>query len=124
MTARSYLLLLLPLELFAQQPTAQQLFHNNCASCHGEDARGSAQGPGLAMNPRVAEQTADQLRTFLERGNVAAGMPSFADLPVADRTALAGFLRNIKTPIPFCDRSLRANPQVRLSGVRQSRAIG
>jgi PQQ-dependent dehydrogenase (methanol/ethanol family) len=95
MIARTYLLLLLPPQLFAQQPTAQQLFHSNCASCHGEDARGSAQGPGLAMNPRVAEQTADQLRTFLERGNVAAGMPSFADLPVADRTALAGFLRSI-----------------------------
>ncbi len=95
MIARTVLLFLLPLRLFAQQPTAQQLFHNNCASCHGEDARGSAQGPGLAMNPRVAEQTADQLRAFLERGNVGAGMPSFADLPMADRTALAGFLRSL-----------------------------
>ena len=95
MIARAYLLFLLPLPLFAQQPTARQLFQNNCASCHGEDARGSAQGPGLALNPRVAEQSTEQLRAFLERGNVAAGMPSFADLPSADRTALAGYLRSI-----------------------------
>lgn len=95
MSLHLFLLFLLPLFLFAQQPAPRQLFEKNCASCHGEDARGSAQGPGLAMNPRVAEQTAEQLRTFLERGNVAAGMPSFADLPVADRTALAGYLRSI-----------------------------
>ena len=78
--------------LLAQQ--AQELFSRNCAGCHGEDARGTAKGPGLAMNPRVAEQSADQLRAYLERGNLAAGMPSFADLPAADRTALAQYLRS------------------------------
>ena len=37
--------------------SSQQLFNDHCASCHGEDARGTAKGPGLAMNPRVAEQS-------------------------------------------------------------------
>jgi PQQ-dependent dehydrogenase (methanol/ethanol family) len=44
------------------------------------------------MNQRVAEQTADQLAAYLQRGNVAAGMPAFADLAAADRLALARYL--------------------------------
>jgi PQQ-dependent dehydrogenase (methanol/ethanol family) len=71
----------------------QQLFSDHCATCHGEDARGTAKGPGLAMNPRVAEQSAEQLRAFLERGNIAAGMPSFADLDAKDLMGLARYLR-------------------------------
>src|SRR4051812_36913940 len=61
------------------------VFATQCAGCHGEDGRGTAKGPALATNPRVAEQTADQLGAYLQRGNVAAGMPSFADLPASDR---------------------------------------
>jgi glucose dehydrogenase len=81
--------------LLAQQTTPQQLFNKACAGCHGEDARGTSKGPGLAMNARVAEQSPDQLRAYLERGNTAAGMPSFADLPPGDRTALANYLRRL-----------------------------
>ncbi len=73
--------------------SSQQLFDQHCAACHGTDARGTAKGPGLAANPRVAEQSAEQLRAFLEHGNVGAGMPSFADLPAKDLTALANYLR-------------------------------
>ncbi len=89
------LLLAFPLQSIAQQVSSQQLFRNNCAACHGDDARGTAKGPGLAMNPRVAEQTADQLRTFLDHGNPGAGMPAFADLPAAEKTALASYLRSL-----------------------------
>jgi PQQ-dependent dehydrogenase (methanol/ethanol family) len=73
--------------------SAQQLFDAHCASCHGADARGTAKGPGLAANPRVAEQSAEQLRTFLERGDIGAGMPSFADLGGKDLMELARYLR-------------------------------
>ena len=79
----------------AQRLSPQQLFTNRCAACHGEDARGTAKGPGLAMNPRVAEQSAEQLRAYLERGNTGAGMPSFADLPADDLVSLARYLRRI-----------------------------
>jgi PQQ-dependent dehydrogenase (methanol/ethanol family) len=95
MAALVLLLLLLPLQSFGQQISSQQLFRTNCASCHGDDARGTAHGPGLAMNPRVAEQSAEQLRSFLEHGNPAAGMPSFSDLPATERAALASYLRSI-----------------------------
>ena len=81
------LLFLLPQPLRSQQ-SSQALFQKNCAGCHGEDARGSAKAPGLAMNQRVAGQSPEELSAFLEQGNIAGGMPSFADLSAADRAAL------------------------------------
>jgi PQQ-dependent dehydrogenase (methanol/ethanol family) len=95
MRAQALIPFLLPLACFAQQPSGQELFRANCAGCHGDDARGTAKGPGLAMNSRVAEQTAAQLRDFLDRGNPGAGMPSFADLPAAQKASLASYLRRI-----------------------------
>ena len=71
----------------------EQLFEQHCAACHGADARGTAKGPGLATNPRVAEQSLEQLRAFLKQGNVANGMPSFADLPPKDLSSIANYLR-------------------------------
>ena len=85
-----------------QAMLSQQLFATHCAGCHGEDARGTAKGPGLAFNPRVAEQSAEQLRAYLEHGNAAAGMPSFADLPAGELQSLAKYLRriNMETIVP------------------------
>ena len=102
----SFLLLISQQPLPQPQPPSEQLpeqlFATHCASCHGAEARGSAKGPGLAMNPRIAQQSADQLRAYLERGNVAAGMPAFADLSAADLLKLARFLRrlNVETIVP------------------------
>lgn len=79
----------------AQPLFSQSLFSRNCAGCHGEDARGTAKAPGLAMNPRVAEQSPEQLQSYLEHGNLTAGMPSFADLPRDDLKTLARYLRRI-----------------------------
>ena len=94
--------------LAAQALFAQEVFTKRCAGCHGEDARGTAKGPGLAMNPRVAEQSAEQLRTYLERGNPGAGMPSFGDLPGEELTTLARYLRRINAetivgPVPAAE---------------------
>jgi PQQ-dependent dehydrogenase (methanol/ethanol family) len=81
--------------LTAQMLFPQEVFTNRCSACHGEDARGTAKGPGLAMNPRVAGQSAEQLRAYLEHGNPGAGMPSFGDLPADDLATLARYLRRI-----------------------------
>jgi glucose dehydrogenase len=91
----SVIAIALLLLLSAGQLLSQQLFIRHCAACHGEDARGTAQGPGLAMNRRVAEQSEEQLRAYLKRGNVDAGMPSFADLSTTDLSSLAKYLRRI-----------------------------
>jgi mono/diheme cytochrome c family protein len=94
-TLFALILLLLPQQSLSQQfqyqqLRSQQLFGENCAGCHGDEGRGSAKGPALAMNQRVAEQSTGQLGAYLERGNIAAGMPSFSDLSADDRTALVG----------------------------------
>jgi PQQ-dependent dehydrogenase (methanol/ethanol family) len=74
---------------------APPLFAVQCAGCHGEEGLGTAKGPALAMNQRVAEQPADQLAVYLQRGNVAGGMPSFADLTASDRATLVRYLLRI-----------------------------
>ncbi|MBO0723289.1 MAG: cytochrome c, partial [Blastocatellia bacterium] len=89
------IILALFLLLSPPQLSPQQVFVKHCAACHGEEARGTAKGPGIAGNPRVARQTAEQLRAYLERGNVGAGMPSFADLPADELALLVRYLRRI-----------------------------
>ncbi len=87
----------------ASQPApAPPSFAARCASCHGEEAGGTARGPGLALNPRVATQSSEQLRDFLQRGNPGAGMPAFPDVGADDLTALVRYLRsiNVETILP------------------------
>src|SRR5258708_10142933 len=82
---------------WAQQTPQQNAFSNRCAGCHGEDGRGSAQGPGLAMNPRVAAQSPDELREYLQHGTPGAGMPKFAELSSTEMTAITRHLRRLNT---------------------------
>ena len=110
---RSFLLLLVStLPLAAQQ----QIFARHCAGCHGADARGTAQGPGLAMNPRLAQESIEEIRAYIQRGNSAAGMPSFADLGAEDLAWLAKYLRRLNndtivTPVaPETGRKLTWGP--------------
>ena len=51
--------------------STEQVFDQHCAACHGVDARGTAKGPGLATNPRVAQMSIAELSVFLEHGNPA-----------------------------------------------------
>ena len=94
----SILFFVLPRQVLSQQ-SPPHTFNLNCAGCHGEDGRGAAKGPNLAANPRIAAQSAEQLRAFLERGNIAAGMPAFANLPGDELTALVGYLRRLNVGV-------------------------
>ena len=47
------------------------------------------------MNPRVAEQSAEQLRRYLQAGNPGAGMPSFSDISPVELASLMRYLRRI-----------------------------
>ena len=77
-----------------------ELFRQQCGPCHGDDARGTAKGPGLAANSHVAAQTREQLQAFLQRGNPGSGMPAFGDLPSADLLLLVDYLRSLNTGAP------------------------
>jgi PQQ-dependent dehydrogenase (methanol/ethanol family) len=85
---------LLGTAVWAQNPPPAQLeidpkqaYVRLCSGCHGEDARGTQQGPGLAGNPSVRRRSPQSLRNVIRNGVPAAGMPPFA-LPEATLDAL------------------------------------
>src|SRR5689334_10994892 len=69
----------------------QQTYQKLCSGCHGADARGTQQGPGLAGNPWVRRQSAQALRNIIRSGIPTAGMPAF-DLPAGTLDALAAMI--------------------------------
>ena len=75
------------------------VFQHQCAGCHGDDARGTAQGPGLTGNAHIATETDDQLRFFVQHGNPGAGMPAFSDLSSADLLSLVTYVRSVSPAI-------------------------
>jgi PQQ-dependent dehydrogenase (methanol/ethanol family) len=72
----------------------QQIYAQLCSGCHGLDARGTQQGPGLAGNPGVRRRSIDSLRRVIVRGIPAAGMPPF-DLPAPAVNALADLVASL-----------------------------
>lgn len=107
--------------LVGRAPQAQPpaVFSVQCAGCHGADGRGTAKGPALAMNPRVAQQTPDQLASYLQRGNAAAGMPSFADLSDPERASLVRYLKDVNADTITKPASVDATPRRTLSDTPQ-----
>jgi PQQ-dependent dehydrogenase (methanol/ethanol family) len=76
---------------------AQETYARLCAGCHGADAHGSQQGPGLAGNPGVRRRSAQSLRNVILKGIPAAGMPPFP-MPDADLDALLALLKSLNAP--------------------------
>ena len=75
-----FVLALLPgAALLGQNPAenVQQTYAKLCAGCHGADARGSQQGPGLSGNLRLRRRSTQSLRNVITRGIPSAGMPGF-----------------------------------------------
>jgi PQQ-dependent dehydrogenase (methanol/ethanol family) len=82
--------------LWGQAPPAntQQTYEKLCGGCHGADARGTQQGPGLAGNPGVRRRSAANLRNVIQKGIPAAGMPGF-DLPAATLDSLVALVASL-----------------------------
>ncbi len=78
----------------AQSPSLAEVrntYAKLCSGCHGIDARGTQQGPGLAGNLSVKRKSRESLRNVIRQGIPAAGMPAF-DLPAGTIDALAGLV--------------------------------
>jgi len=75
---------------------AKSIYAKLCAGCHGADAHGTQQGPGLAGNPFVRKRSAQRLRRLIQNGIPAAGMPSF-DLPADALDALATLVASLNS---------------------------
>ena len=73
----------------------RKLFHQRCATCHGDDGRGSTKAPDL-MQPAVQEQSDGALFWKISGGNTRQGMPSFSFLPELQRWQLVLHIRAAK----------------------------
>ncbi len=87
--------------LWAQNPPAapaegdiKQTYAKLCGGCHGDDARGTQQGPGLAGNPSVRRRSPQSLRNVIRNGIPAAGMPGF-DLSAGRLDALVTMITSL-----------------------------
>src|SRR5260370_18395433 len=72
----------------AAQMDARQMYSKLCAGCHGTDAHGTQQGPGLSGSSRLRRTPVSRLRSLIRSGIPAAGMPPF-NLPDDALDALA-----------------------------------
>ena len=70
----------------------QKLFHQRCASCHLENARGGSRAPDLTQSV-VQAQSDGVLFWKITSGNTREGMPTFSFLPELQRWQLVQHLR-------------------------------
>ncbi|MFN7995950.1 MAG: PQQ-binding-like beta-propeller repeat protein [Bryobacteraceae bacterium] len=93
----------------------KEVFASRCAGCHGQDARGTGKGPGLAANPHLAGHSREQLRSVIRNGFPNSGMPAF-DLPAPELEAIAGYVHDLNANVraagtPASKRVTWGNPQ-------------
>jgi mono/diheme cytochrome c family protein len=72
----------------------KNLFHNNCAKCHGDNAEGKSSRPSL-KSERVKNATDGELAWILKNGVVFKGMPRWGGLPEQERWQIVAYLRSL-----------------------------
>jgi quinoprotein glucose dehydrogenase len=78
---------------FASLSKGNGLYLKNCASCHGEDRKGSGSEFPTLENI-AAKLSKEEINAILETGS--GRMPSFQHISAQDREAIAGYLLNLK----------------------------
>jgi mono/diheme cytochrome c family protein len=76
-----------------------KLFQERCATCHGEEGRGTSKAPNLTQ-PEVQAQTDGALFWKISSGNTHAGMPAFSFLPEPQRWQLVLHVRALAVVTP------------------------
>ena len=72
------------------------LFANNCAKCHGQNAVGKGSRPTLKSD-RIAGTTDGDIFWLLKNGNPYRGMPGWGALPEQERWQLIAYVRSLNT---------------------------
>jgi cytochrome c oxidase cbb3-type subunit 3 len=71
----------------------EPLFKQNCATCHGENARG-AQGPNLVRSVVVLhDEKENEIGPIIKNGRPAAGMPPFPQLSPDDIHNISEYIK-------------------------------
>ncbi len=90
-----------------QADAGATLYKNRCAACHGPNAEGSGNIPGLTAE-KVQGASDGELFWYITKGDLNNGMPSWESLPEKDRWLIINFLR-------VAGGSKPGSPRVRLS---------
>jgi mono/diheme cytochrome c family protein len=72
------------------------LFEENCAKCHGPDARGKGRRPSLRTERVQDTATPGDLHWFLVNGNLRRGMPSWSKLPDQQIWQIVTYLKSLR----------------------------
>ncbi len=72
----------------------RNLFLNNCAKCHGENAEGKGTRPSLT-SARLRIATDGEIAWLIKNGNLYKGMPSWGGLPEQERRQIEAYLRSL-----------------------------
>lgn len=81
----------------AAAQAGQNLFRNNCAKCHGENAEGKGSRPGL-KSARIQAATDGDLAWILKNGEAFKGMPGWGGLPEPERWQIVTYIRSLNGP--------------------------
>jgi PQQ-dependent dehydrogenase (methanol/ethanol family) len=76
----------------------RKVYAQQCAGCHGADARGSDKAPGLAGKRELRNQPLSKVRDIIRFGIRETGMPAF-DLPSEQLDALALFVHSLNSEV-------------------------
>jgi mono/diheme cytochrome c family protein len=76
----------------------RNLFRNNCAKCHGEDAEGKGSRPSL-KSERIQAASDGELAWLIKNGEAYKGMPGWGGLPEPERWQIVTYLRSLNTPV-------------------------
>ena len=77
----------------------ENLFRNNCAKCHGENAEGKGSRPSL-KSERISKATDGDLAWLIKNGEAYKGMPGWGALPEQKRWQIVTYLRSVNPPSP------------------------
>lgn len=73
------------------------VYARSCSGCHGAEAYGTEHTPRLAGNHSLRTRSIEQLRTLIQYGIPASGMPAFR-LPDPELDAIAAYVRSLNAP--------------------------
>ncbi len=75
----------------------KNLFRNNCAKCHGENAEGKGKRPSL-RSERIQMATDGELAWLIKNGEAFKGMPGWGALPEPERWQIISYIRSLNPP--------------------------
>src|SRR5690606_16670316 len=89
----------MPFEAVAHDPSAreigQRLFLNNCAQCHGSDARGAASFPNLTDNDWLWGGEPEQITQTIREGRIGMMPPWGAKNKPSEASDIAQYVRSL-----------------------------